>query len=132
MRCIIVTPERTEADRETTFVAVPLFDGEYGVGQGHTPVVGRIGTGELRITGEDGSVERFCVEGGFMEVSGDVVSILTQRALRPEALSVADASELYDAAVAKFDRTSKLFEQKEREIQSARNRLRVARKWAGR
>lgn len=131
MKCIVVTPEKTEVDLEATFVAVPLFDGEYGIGHGHTPVVGRLGVGELRITRPDGEIVRLCVEGGFMEVNSNVVSILTNRATRPDGMSVTSAEELFEAAKSKIARTEDLFDRKEKEVLAARNRLRLARKWAG-
>ncbi len=82
LHCIIVTPERTVRDCEAQFVALPLYDGEIGIALGHTPLVGRLGAGEMRITGESG-VGRFYVEGGFVEVAGDVVSVLTPRGPGP-------------------------------------------------
>ena len=55
MKCVAVTPEKTVFDLEVDFVVVPLYDGEYGVGVDHSPVVGRIGAGELRF----GALPRF-------------------------------------------------------------------------
>ena len=49
MQCIIVTPETTIVDCQASFVAVPLYDGELGIAAHHTPLVGRLGAGELRI-----------------------------------------------------------------------------------
>ena len=31
LRCVVVTPERTELDREAEYVSLPMFDGELGV-----------------------------------------------------------------------------------------------------
>ena len=62
MQCIVVTPENTLRDAGADFVAVPLFDGELGVDKNHSPMLGRLGNGEMRIT-VDGHVERFYVEG---------------------------------------------------------------------
>ena len=44
-----------------------LFDGEIGIAPGHTPMVGRLGCGELRIRRE-GHTDHYYVEGGFVEV----------------------------------------------------------------
>ncbi|MEZ6116189.1 MAG: hypothetical protein R3C28_06410 [Pirellulaceae bacterium] len=35
-------------DQEAKFVAVPLYDGELGIGSGHSPMIGQWGFGELR------------------------------------------------------------------------------------
>ena len=48
-QCIVVTPEQTVRETPADFVAVTLFDGEIGIGPGHTPLIGRLGYGEMRI-----------------------------------------------------------------------------------
>jgi F-type H+-transporting ATPase subunit epsilon len=94
VRCVIVTPESTVLDTQARFVAVPLFDGQRGVGKGHAPFIGRLGAGEVRITGEQGTgdgILRTFVEGGFVEVGHDTVTVITQRAIPAEKLDVAAA-----------------------------------------
>ena len=49
LQCIVVTPERTLCDRPADFVALTLLDGEIGIAPGHTPMIGRLGCGEMRI-----------------------------------------------------------------------------------
>ena len=90
LQCIVVTPEQTVRDEPAEFVALTLFDGEIGVAPGHTPLIGRLGYGEMRITA-GGTVSRYYVEGGFVEVVRNVVSVLTGRAVRAEELDEADA-----------------------------------------
>ena len=94
VRCVIVTPEATVLDTQARFVALPLFDGQRGIGHGHAPFIGRLGAGEVRITGEQGAgdgVRRTFVEGGFVEVGHDIVTVITQRALPAEKLDAAAA-----------------------------------------
>ena len=94
VRCVIVTPEATVLDTQARFVALPLFDGQRGIGHGHAPFIGRLGAGEVRITGEQGAgdgVRRTFVEGGFVEVGNDIVTVITQRALPAEKLDAAAA-----------------------------------------
>jgi F-type H+-transporting ATPase subunit epsilon len=80
LRCVIVTPERALFDEAADFVALPLFDGEIGFLPGRAPLVGRMGCGELRIK-QGNNTLRFYVDGGFVQVRADVVSVLTARAL---------------------------------------------------
>ena len=47
VECVVVTPERTLFDELVEFVALPLYDGELGVLPGHSPLIGRLGYGEL-------------------------------------------------------------------------------------
>jgi len=97
VRCVIVTPEMTSLDTRARFVTLPLFDGQRGVGRGHAPFIGRLGAGEVRITGEQGgaadAVRRVFVEGGFVEVGHDAVTVITQRAVPAEKIDLTQARE---------------------------------------
>ena len=84
LQCVVVTPERTLFDEVVEFVALPLIDGELGVLPGRSPVIGRLGFGELR-TKSQGSVKRYFIDGGFAQIRDDVVTVLTNRAI-PAAL----------------------------------------------
>ena len=94
LQCVIVTPERTEVDMRATAVTVPLFDGELGILRNHSPLVGRLGYGVLRATATDGSVKYFFIEGGFVQVANNVVSVLTDRVVPRESITktMADAA----------------------------------------
>ena len=129
MKCIVVTPEKTEIDQDASFVVAPLYDGEYGIGQGHTPVVARIGAGELRITAPDGAKSVFFIEGGFLESSGEVVSILTNRVLTPDEVTLERAEADLASAQALEQTTAELFAQKEKAVRTARGMAAAARKW---
>jgi F-type H+-transporting ATPase subunit epsilon len=95
VRCVIVTPEVTNLDTQARFVTLPLFDGQRGVGRGHAPFIGRLGAGEVRITGEQGgsadAVRRVFVEGGFVEVGHNTVTVITQRAIPAEKIDLTQA-----------------------------------------
>jgi F-type H+-transporting ATPase subunit epsilon len=95
VRCVVVTPESTSLDTQARSVTLPLYDGLRGVGRGHAPFIGRLGAGEVRIVGEQGgpadAVRRLFVEGGFVEVSHDSVTVITQRAVPAEKVDIAAA-----------------------------------------
>jgi F-type H+-transporting ATPase subunit epsilon len=95
VRCVIVTPEQTSLDTRARSVMLPLFDGLRGVSHGHSPFIGRLGAGEVRIMGEQGAapdaVRRLFVEGGFVEVAHDQITVITQRALPVEKVDAAAA-----------------------------------------
>jgi F-type H+-transporting ATPase subunit epsilon len=80
LQCLVVTPERTLFDQTVDFVALPMFDGELGVLPGRAALIGRLGPGELR-TKKGHDVKRFFVDGGFAQVRGNVVTVLTPRAM---------------------------------------------------
>ena len=95
IRFVVVTPETTIVDTHARSVTLPLFDGSRGIARGHSPFVGRLGAGEVRLTGEPDrpadAVRRLFVEGGFVEVGHDAVTVVTQRAIPQEKLDAAEA-----------------------------------------
>ena len=125
LTCVVVTPEMTVLETKADFLVLPLFDGELGVDRRHSPMIGRLGFGELRIRSE-GQLQRFYVDGGFVQVAGDVVSILTDRALpASEVDQVAAEAQLQSA----FEQPASGQEQlaiRERNIARARGQIRVA------
>lgn len=129
LQCIVVTPEVTLLDAGADFVVVPLYDGELGVGENHSPMIGRLGNGEMRITNE-GRVERYYVEGGFVEVKDNVVSLLTQRAVPAESLKVAAAKEQIELAMKRPANTPELIAIRDRAVAQARAQRRVAQRAA--
>src|SRR5687768_2501252 len=97
LTCLVVTPEQTALETTTDFVALPLFDGEIGIAPNHSPLIGRLGYGEMRIkTG--GNVSRYYVDGGFVQVADNVVSVLTNRAVPADRVDGAAAQKQLEAA----------------------------------
>lgn len=128
INCIVVTPEETAFEKEAKFVVVPLFDGECGIDVRHSPMIGRLGYGELRITLPDDSVERYYVDGGFVQVADDTVSLMTGRIVAAADLDTAAAEAQLSEAKRKPGTTDELLQIREREIEQARAQLRLANK----
>jgi F-type H+-transporting ATPase subunit epsilon len=126
LTCIIVTPEETALEQEADFVALPLFDGEAGVAPGHSPLIGRLGFGEMRVRQGD-TVERFYVDGGFVQVRGNVVSVLTNRATLAANVDADQAREQLEQANQLKANTPELMEARDRQISQARGQLWVTR-----
>jgi F-type H+-transporting ATPase subunit epsilon len=57
-------------------VSAPAADGEIGILAGHTPVLTILRRGELRVKSSDGEVLRWTVEGGFLSVDSDQVTVV--------------------------------------------------------
>ncbi len=127
MQCIVVTPERTVYDQTAEFVALTLFDGEIGIAPKHTPLIGRLGYGEMRIRTE-GHTQRYYVEGGFVEVLDDVVSILTRRAIPAGEIDEGVAREQLYSAQSRRVTTPEAVAARDRAVADGRGQLRVARK----
>ncbi len=127
MRCVIVTPESTVRDAEADFVAVTLFDGELGIAPNHTPLIGRLGYGELRVRLAD-ALERYYVEGGLLEVVGNVVSVLTERAVPAAQLDEAVARQQLLAVQERRALTPEQLTLRDKVSAQSRAQLRVARR----
>jgi F-type H+-transporting ATPase subunit epsilon len=79
LKVAVISPERTVYEGEADMVVAPAWDGEVGVLRGHAPMLVLLGAGNLRISSGN-TEQRFHVEGGFMQVVDDVVTVLSERA----------------------------------------------------
>lgn len=127
LRLVIVTPERTLFDEPVSALRFPLYDGDIGVLPGRLPLIGRLGSGELKVTTASGE-QSFFIDGGFAQVQGSVISLLTHRAVSTKDLSVTEAEKQLAAADAKVAKgevevTAKLADQ-----QRARRMLTLAKR----
>jgi F-type H+-transporting ATPase subunit epsilon len=128
IQCLIVTPETTVLDAKARNVILPLEDGQRGVGRGHAPFIGRLGAGEVRITAADGgeAVHRMFVDGGFVEVGHDVVTVITQRAVPAATIDLAAARANLAAITAQPATGDEAIDAKLRSQQAAREIVRIA------
>jgi F-type H+-transporting ATPase subunit epsilon len=81
----IVTPEGRAYSDDVAMVVLPSIEGEIGVYPAHVPLMTQLSPGELRII-KDGKTTEFVVGTGFIEVTGDGVSVLTDSALGEEEI----------------------------------------------
>ncbi len=83
----IVTPEKRVVDQTVDSVNVPTLSGEAGFLPSHAPLISALKPGILSFTNK-GTTERFAIAGGFVEVSSDTVSVLTDVAEGPAEIDV--------------------------------------------
>ena len=127
LRCVVVTPEETVLDTTAEFVALPLFDGEVGVGLHHSPMIGRLGCGELRIRTAT-ETTRYYVDGGFVQIADNVISVLTNNSLAAESVDADEAQEKISSALSSKVAGDDELAVRDRVLDQARAQLRVARK----
>jgi F-type H+-transporting ATPase subunit epsilon len=125
LNCIVVTPEKTALETKAEFVAMPLYDGEIGILPGHSPMIGRLGYGEMRIRAA-GKETRYYVDGGFVQVADNVVSILTNRAVLGTSLDVEAARVQLAAATKRPATTDEELQLRDRLVIQARAQIRLA------
>lgn len=125
MHLTVVTPEATVLDLPVEFVTVPLYDGEIGIGRDHAPMIGRLGFGQLRYRTAGTSV-RYYVDGGFVQVDNNRVSVLTNRALPTSEIDHETAREQLATALKRTTSNAEELAIRDRLILQARAQLRIA------
>jgi len=76
----LVTPEKLVRSEDVYMVVVPGTEGDFGVLDGHAPLMSTVRDGELAIYKTQGSTpETIRVEGGFAEVNGVGLVVLAER-----------------------------------------------------
>ena len=126
IRCVVVTPEKTELDREADSVILPMFDGELGVLPKRSAMIGRLGFGTLKLQTAAG-LEKYYVDGGFAQVENDVVNILTARAIPVDMLNAGDAQDALQAAQEMPATTPEESQLRDTALRRARGQIRAAR-----
>lgn len=77
----IVTPEKLIFEEDVDSVLVPSAEGELGILPHHTNLMARLTPGELKIK-KGGRLESLASGGGFLEMSNNNLTILTDLAVK--------------------------------------------------
>lgn len=125
LNCVVVTPEKTELDLQVQSVTLPMFDGEMGILRDHSPMVGRLGYGVLRIQADSGPSNYF-IEGGFAQVSANVVSVLTDRLVPVSQVTREVAESAMEAALEMPTNEPEVAVARQKAIHRAQAMMRVA------
>ena len=106
MQFDLVTPERKLAYFQATQVEFPGVEGDMVAMPGHMPVITTLRPGILRAKGGADGLESFVVNGGFVEVNGEAVTVLAERAVPIEEATgtiidemIQEARKLAEAAL---------------------------------
>lgn len=83
--CSVITPEAVVLDVEVSDASFPAHDGEFGILRDRAPLVCKLGIGALRVETADGP-QRLYLDGGFAEIHENRLTILTNRAQRPDQI----------------------------------------------
>jgi len=126
LRLVLVTPETTLLDQSVRSIQLPLFDGSMGVLPGRAPVVGRLGSGELKFEAS-GVSKSFFIDGGFIQIKGSVVTLLTNRAIAAEQINDIIVQRALDTAKALPTATDEQYAAKVAADEAARRLLKLRR-----
>jgi F-type H+-transporting ATPase subunit epsilon len=93
----LVAADRTVWSGEASMVIARTVEGDVGILRGHAPILSLLTEAAIEIASPDGVVHA-AVEGGFISVANDRVSILSEGALLAEEIKVDEARAELDAA----------------------------------
>ena len=95
----VVSPEAILFTGEAEMVVARTLDGEIAFQTGHVSFLGALEDSSLRVLQEAGQMT-FAVHGGFVEVSNDRVTVLSDVAEHSNAIDVARATAAFEKAEA--------------------------------
>ena len=98
IRCDIVSAESEIFHGNATLVVATGEEGELGIAPRHAPLITRLKPGQVRVIAENGEEQFFYVSGGILEVQPQVVTVLTDTAVRAKDLDEAAARKAKDEA----------------------------------
>ena len=116
----LVAADRTVWSGRAEMVIARTVEGDVGVLRGHAPMLALLTDAVVEITDDEGNVTVAVVDGGFLSVAGDRVSVLSERAVLSEEISVDEVRAELDTA-----RDLGGVDDSERRIRRAEARLRA-------
>jgi F-type H+-transporting ATPase subunit epsilon len=97
----IVTPEAKAFSGTVEMVTLAGVEGEMGIMPGHMPVMTQLVAGELTVR-QNGQNLFIAVGEGFVQITGDKVSVLTDMAIKADDIDEAKAVEAQKKAEARL------------------------------
>jgi F-type H+-transporting ATPase subunit epsilon len=77
----LVTPEKLVRSEDVYMVVVPGTEGDFGVLEGHAPLMSTVRDGALSVyRTENGQPETIAIQGGFAEVNDRGLTVLAESA----------------------------------------------------
>ncbi|NLV68189.1 MAG: ATP synthase F1 subunit epsilon [Spirochaetes bacterium] len=89
INCTVLTPERLVYEGDVGFAVVQAYNGEMGFLYGHSPLISRLGVGEVRLNNPK-SVDYLIIEGGVVEIKDNKLIVLAEKAYHKKDLSAAE------------------------------------------
>lgn len=125
LKVSVVTPDGPVISGDFEMVSVTAENGQIGVLPGHIPLVAPLKIDSVRLKHEN-TEEVVVVNGGFLEVRPDEVSILAPSAERASDIDVARAEEARLRAEKLLEQQEEIDKERARlALQRAMNRIRV-------
>ncbi len=115
----LVSPEKLLLSEDVDMVVVPGAEGDFGVLEGHAPLISSLRAGVIAIYRGETISRQIFVAGGFTEVTHERCTVLAEEARAVEDIDRAEAEGRVRAARARL-------EQSDNDTPAARTELAVA------
>ncbi len=94
----LVAADRTVWSGRASMIIARTVEGDVGVLRGHAPMLSLLTDAVVEITDDDGNVTVAAVDGGFLSVAADRVSVLSQHAVLAEEINIDEVRSELDTA----------------------------------
>jgi F-type H+-transporting ATPase subunit epsilon len=123
----VITPDGPVYDADVEMVSTKAKSGELGIMAGHIPMIAPLDIAAVRLK-KAGGTDYIAVNGGFLEVRPDVVTILASSAERADSIDISRALEAKARAEKRLQNTQDTIDAKRAELALKRavNRINVA------
>ncbi len=102
----VVTPEKVVFEKDVRSIVAPGSEGYLGVLTDHAPLITALIPGILTVTDNAGDEVDYGVSGGFLEVSGNVATVLADAIEDPDRIDVERAKQAEQRARKRLSRRS--------------------------
>ena len=89
----LVSPEKLLLSDTFEMVVVPGAEGDFAVMAGHTPITSSLRPGVIAIFEGDNEKDRIFVNGGFVQVANDKITVLAEEAIHVADLNRSDLEQ---------------------------------------
>jgi len=123
-RCTVITPNEQVLDKDVTAAVLPAWDGQIGLLKHRAPLLVKLGFGTLRLEGDGGS-ERLFVGGGFAQMKGDQLTLLTDEAVPTSKINAQEAQSALKEAEAFVPQNAGQVSRRQRDLDRAKAMLKA-------
>lgn len=102
----VVTPEKIIFEKDVRSIVAPGSEGYLGVLTDHAPLITALIPGKLTVTDNAGDEIDYSVSEGFLEVSGNVATVLADAIEVPDRIDVERAKQAEQRARKRLSRRS--------------------------
>ena len=123
----IVAPEERVFQGIVTRIRVPGAQGTFEVLYNHAPMIANLEVGPIILTLPDSKKLTFATSGGFLEIIGNVATVLAETAEPASLIDVDRARAAEERALERLQKSDTAIDRAraERALERARNRMRI-------